>query len=251
MRAADQQEQLIRRLRSEAERASRLDHPVAGRFLSAEERSLALRAARDAGLTASFDGGWSDAERVQVCFHSPLDEPEFTARWVQITWNARFAHPEHRDLFGSLMGLGIDRSYFGDLLAMDNHALLYTLPETSVRLPSEWAQAGRTTIKVEELAEPPIIQAPEGQLMHDTVASMRLDSVLSSGIRASRTKAAEMIRQGLVQIDHIPEERVDRMLEAGQLISVRGFGRIRIREVGDPTRKDRLPIELELFTSGR
>jgi RNA-binding protein YlmH len=45
----------------------------------------------------------------------------------------------------------------------------------------------------------------------------------------------------------MPEERTDRVLEAGALLSIRGFGRIRVREVGSPTRKDRLPVQLEIF----
>ena len=85
-------------------------------------------------------------------------------------------------------------------------------------------------------------------MQRDTVASMRLDSVLASGMRISRAKAAEMIRQGLVSVDHQLEERVDRQLAAGQLLSVRHFGRIRIRETGELTRKDRLPVVLEIFS---
>ena len=45
----------------------------------------------------------------------------------------------------------------------------------------------------------------------------------------------------------MPEERTDRLLEPGQLLSIRGFGRIRLTEVGSPTRKDRLPVTLEIF----
>ena len=71
---------------------------------------------------------------------------------------------------------------------------------------------------------------------------------LASGMKLSRARAAEIIRQGSVMVDHMPEERVDRMLAAGQLISVRGFGRVRLQEVGEPTRKDRLPIALEIFS---
>ena len=48
-------------------------------------------------------------------------------------------------------------------------------------------------------------------------------------------------------VDHVPEERVDRALNEGDLLSVRGFGRIRLTGVGERTRKDRLPVMLEIF----
>lgn len=211
---------------------------------------MAVHAAREARVAASFDGGWPDAERVQVCFHPAWAEVEFTAVWVEIRWAAKFAHVEHRDLLGSLMALGVDRAFFGDLIAGEDRAYLLALPEVAVRLPVEWDKAGNVPIRVTLLDEPPLIEPPKGENLRDTVASLRLDCILSSGMKTSRSRAAEIIRAGAVAVDHMPEERTDRILEPGQLLSVRGFGRIRLVEVGDRTRKDRLPVILEIFHKG-
>lgn len=242
--------QLTLRLRQNAERADRLDTAAPGRFVTGVERSLALHAAKEAQVAASFDGGWPDAERVQVCFHPFWAEAEFTAEWVEIRWAAKFAHVEHRDLLGSLMALGMDRSYFGDLIALEDRAYLYCLPEVAARLPVEWDKAGNVPIKVQLLADAPVIEPPKGEILRDTVASLRLDCVLASGMKTSRSRAAEIIRMGSVSVDHMPEERTDRVLTSGQLLSIRSFGRIRLTEVGNPTRKDRLPISLEIFHKG-
>ncbi len=240
-------DQLALRLHQQAERADRMDMPVPGRFLTGDERSAAIHQARQSGVQAAFDGGWSDAERVQVCFHPLWAEPAFTAQWLEIRWAAKFAHVEHRDLLGSLMALGMDRSFFGDLIALEDRAYLLALPEVAARLPMEWSQAGSVPLKVRVLEEAPVFEAPKGEMMRDTVASLRLDCVLSSGMRCSRGKAADMIRASLVAVDHATEERVDRLITPGQLLSVRGFGRIRLTEAGAPTRKDRIPVILEVF----
>lgn len=242
-----EQGQTALRLRQGAERADRLDMPVSGRFLTGEERSLAVHMAREAGVLAAFDGGFADAERVQVCFHPAWAEAEFTGVWLAIRWAAKFARVGHSDLLGSLMALGMDRSFFGDLIALEDRAYLYALPEAAKRLPGEWEKAGNVPLTITVMEEPPVFELPKGEEMRDTVASLRLDCVLSSGMRTSRAKAAELIRQGLVSVEHMPEERVDRLLECGQLLSVRGFGRIRLTGVGERTRKDRLPVTLEIF----
>lgn len=244
----DGQQQLALRLRQAAERAEKLSRPVTARFLTGAERSLAIHEARNAGVAVSFDGGWEDAERVQPCFHPTDEEPVFTGVWMQARWNARFVQVDHRAILGSLMALGMDRAFFGDIIALEDRAYLYVLPEMAMRLPMEWNQAGRATLTVTQLDQAPAIEPPRGTMLRDTVASLRLDSVLASGMKLSRSRAAEIIRQGSVMVDHLPEERVDRMLAAGQLISVRGFGRVRLNEVGEPTRKDRLPIALEIFS---
>lgn len=243
-------EQLALRLRQNAERADRMDISVPGRFVTGEERAMAVHAAREARVDVSFDGGWPDAERVQVCFHPAWAEAEFTACWLEIRWAAKFAHVEHRDLLGSLMALGMDRAFFGDLIALEDRAYLLALPEVAARLPMEWDKAGNVPIKVTLLEEPPVIAPPKGDMLRDTVASLRLDCILSAGMKTSRGRAAEIIRTGAVAVDHMPEERTDRILEAGQLLSIRGFGRIRLSEVGDRTRKDRLPVILEIFHKG-
>ena len=56
-----------------------------------------------------------------------------------------------------------------------------------------------------------------------------------------------MIRQGLVMIAHQEETRVDRLLQAGDLISVRGHGRIRVSEIGGLSRKGRTYVRVECF----
>ena len=246
----DLSSQLALRLQQNAQRADRLDIPVPGRFVTGEERAMAVHAARDARVAVSFDGGWPDAEREQVCFHPAWAEAEFTAVWVEIRWAAKFAHVEHRDLLGSLMALGMDRSFFGDLIAQEDRAYLLCLPEIAARLPMEWDKAGNVPIRVQLLEEAPAIDPPKGEFLRDTVASLRLDCVLSAGMKTSRSRAAEIIRMGAVAVDHMPEERTDRVLCAGQLLSIRGFGRIRLTEVGSPTRKDRLPVQLEIFHKG-
>ena len=243
-------EQLALRLRQNAERADRMDIPVPARFVTGEERAMAIHAAREARVAASFDGGWPDAERVQVCFHPAWAEAEFTAVWLEIRWAAKFAHVEHRDLLGSLMGLGMDRAFFGALIALEDRAYLLALPEMASRLPMEWDKAGNVPIKVKVMEEAPVIEPPKGDLLRDTVASLRLDCILAAGMKTSRSRAAEIIRTGAVAVEHMPEERTDRVLEVGQLLSIRGFGRIRLMEVGNPTRKDRLPVMLEIFHKG-
>lgn len=244
----DEARQTQLRLHQQAERADRLGIPVTGRFLAAEEQSFARQEARTCGVEVSFSGGWPEAERVQPCFHPAWEEPQFSLRWLEIRWNGRFARVDHRDLLGSLMALGMDRAFLGDLIAGEDHAYLCALPEMACRLPTEWEKAGNAAIRVTELSEPPVIEPPRGVMLRDTVASLRLDSVLASGMKISRARAAEMIRQGVVSLNHQLEERTDRLMEAGQILSIRGFGRVRLKEVGQPTRKDRLPIALEIFT---
>ena len=100
---ADAEGQTALRLRQGAQRAEKLDRAVPGRFVTGMERQEAQREAKGCSVLASFDGGWDDAERVQVCFHPDGVDAEFTAVWLEISWAAKFARVGHSDLLGSLM----------------------------------------------------------------------------------------------------------------------------------------------------
>ena len=240
-------ELLLRRLTEMAQRAANRDAPVETRFLKAEDRSMAESSARKAGVQAVFDGGYEDAERVQCCFCPEGAEPVFSAMWVQAKWNAKFGSVDHRALLGALMAFGMDRSFLGDILVEADRAYVRALPELAERLPGEWTEAGRVSLRCTVLTEAPMLAPAAGTMLTDTVASLRLDSVLASGMKTSRAKACDWIREGLVQVDHRETERTDLMLHEGSLISVRGFGRMRLCAVAPPTRKDRIPIRLEVF----
>lgn len=236
------------RLRAAAQRSTRTMSPVSGRFLPLSLTADALRISRDAGVQASFFGGYEGADRVQVCFHDPDILPEFTGQWAMIRWNSRFSHPDHRSLLGSLLALGMDRSTLGDLVMEQDAAYLYGLPEILTDLPTQWTKAGKDPITVQLLDHPPSITPVPGTSLRDTLPSLRLDVVLASGLNISRSAASEMIRQGQVMVNHLMEERVDRQLTPGALLSIRGHGRIKLVGTLPPNRKQRIPILMEKWT---
>jgi len=250
MRITDEEERARLLLRQGAAQAAR-GRTAPGRFLPAEWQGMAVHEAREAGVEVAFDGGHPDAERVQVCFCPPGETPRFTARWLEIRWNARFASPDHRDLLGSLMGLGMDRAYMGDLVSGEGRAWLYALDQAAERLPMEWTQAGHASIAVTVLDSPPELPVTHGAPVRVTVPSLRLDAVLAAVLKLSRAAAAERIRSGEVSVDHRQELRPDHPVGEGTLLSLRGTGRVKIREIGEATRKDRLPVTAELFISSR
>ena len=101
---------------------------------------------------------------------------------------------------------------------------------------------GRTGVKLalcDRPVQPPEIQYKE---INGTVASLRLDCVTALAIRQSREKTAALIRSGLVQTDHEITESPAKMIEEGDVISVRGYGKFLLRSVNGTTAKDRIHI---------
>ena len=222
-------------------------------FLSPHERAVVEGLIRAEGWPRHlFFGGFADAERT-VCAFLPdwLEEEDWLAgqeydpiRALRCTWTG--GSLTHRDFLGSILGLGLDREKVGDLLVGDGVCDVLVLEDVADFLLLHLEQAGRVHLKVSaislEVVSPPPVQV---RIIRDTVSSLRLDAVASSGMSMSRGKAADLISSGKVQLNHQECLKPDRPVNEGDTLSCRGFGKCVVKEVGGPSKKGRIMIVLE------
>ena len=157
-------------------------------------------------------------------------------------------HPTHRDFLGSLMGLGLTREKVGDILVSERWADVLVGSSVAEHLLREWRQAGRVPLKVEEI-RPEEIRPPAEQvkLLRDTVASLRLDSVISAGFSVNRNAAAELIRSGKVEVNWMACDKPDAAVGQGDVLTVRGLGKCCLEEVGGQSRKGRTAVTMKRY----
>ncbi|MGN8896784.1 RNA-binding protein [Flavonifractor sp. HCP28S3_F3] len=224
-------------------------------FLSPHERAVVEGLIRAEGWPRHlFFGGFADAERT-VCAFLPdwLEEEDWLAgqeydpiRALRCTWTG--GSLTHRDFLGSILGLGLDREKVGDLLVRDGVCDVLVLEDVADFLLLHLEQAGRVHLKVSsislEMVSPPPVQV---RTIRDTVSSLRLDAVASSGFSISRGKAADLISSGKVQLNHQECLKPDRPVNEGDTLSCRGFGKCVVKEVGGPSKKGRIMIVLERY----
>ena len=75
-----------------------------------------------------------------------------------------------------------------------------------------------------------------------TVASLRLDSIISLAVGISREKAAQLIRNTGVDVNYEKKYSVDFQLQEGDKFSLRGYGKFIVYSVNGRTRKDRIHL---------
>lgn len=80
-----------------------------------------------------------------------------------------------------------------------------------------------------------------------TVSALRLDCVVAAALGVSRSKAADLIKADAVQLNFEPTDSVSKLLDGGDIISVRKYGRFRLSEIGGTTRKGRQSVIIEKF----
>lgn len=243
MRGEEDQAQVMRRLDELASRTSRTGIPCFTAFLSPAEMQWAQASANRQRVNVSFQGGYEDAERCVACFWDDEAPEDFPFAALKLTWPHQSA-PGHRDVLGSVMGLGIKRSCTGDIVLMEECGYLFCERQMASHIADSLTSAGRIRLQVEPMEDCPQLEPPKGVEMHDTVHSMRLDAVVAAGFNLSRGDAADLIAAGHVKLRHLPNEHTDARVGEGDVISVRGHGRLVVEEIGNPTKKGRLPLRL-------
>ena len=246
---------LLARVLDQQQRARQRGIPTHTGFLSpaqqAQSADLLMAAAPGEGL---LHGGYPDAERKLWAFLPDWLEEEawlagedcpLCAIAVTLPQGARLTH---RDYLGSLMGLGLTREKIGDILLTDQGAQVVVLRETAPILLSQWTQAGRYPVKLSPLPLDQLAPVPgERKQIRATVASPRLDAVVSAGFSVPRSRAAEFIRAGRVAVNHRPCDKADKVVAAGDVLTCRGLGKCVLTELGGTSKRGRLILTLERY----
>lgn len=246
---------LMAKVLDRADRAERRNSPAATDFLSPQQRRMAEDLLRLAGIPEERYvplGGYQGAER-QLLFFLPdwLERTDAPSQSPIRCLRASFREEEnlsHRDLLGSLMGMGIVREKTGDILVGPGSADLLVLDTVADFLLGSWTAAGRAKLRVEEI-DPDRLHIPQARCeeLRDTVSSLRLDAVVSTGFRMARGKAADLIASGRVQVNWRECTKPDKLLERGDTVSARGFGKFELSEVGGLTKKGRRAIAVKRY----
>ena len=228
------------------EQARRRNIPAVTAFLSPHEQAAAQRLLQAAGARDYvFFGGYDTAERRQLHFlpdwQDTPDEDALAA--LRCTFYHGDKAPTHRDLLGSLMGLGVTRQSIGDILVSPDSADVLVASGIADFLLQQWDAAGRTPLRVKRISLPELLVPPVAcRDIHDTVASLRLDSIVATAFATSRARAAEAIAAGRVEVNWAECRKADKPVESGDVITLRGGGKCKLDSVGSPTKKGRFPI---------
>ena len=80
-----------------------------------------------------------------------------------------------------------------------------------------------------------------------TVASLRIDSIAASGFGSSRSRAAADIAADKMKLNWQPVKSASQTVKEGDIISMRGRGRLEVAEVRGQTKKGRTVVVLKRY----
>ena len=155
----------------------------------------------------------------------------------------------HRDYLGSLLALGVERDAVGDILTDGTSAArVFVLKTVAPIITSDLDRVGSDKVRVAVEDPPPDITAePKREPLSAVSASMRLDAVVGSVFFLSRSEAKEAVEKALVEVNYMTEQKAERTLAPGDVVSVRGFGKFSVGEQSGLTRSGKVRVTVEKY----
>lgn len=237
-------EEFVRRVEDWIDQSQRQYRRIATPFLTPAQQEIVCRLC---GKRVPFVlvGGYEDAELKRAIFlpyEEEVEESEYICI-LRFTYQEKFVKLEHRDVLGAILNSGIKKEQLGDLIVEKDALYVIVSREIAEYLQIAVTQIKRVHVQF-KIYEGVVSFVKEIKREQQIVSSVRLDSIVSACAHISRKKAQDLIRAGLVKVNHVVLEQTSRLCNNNSTISIRGYGRFLFYGIVKETRKENFVIEI-------
>ncbi|NYF24156.1 RNA-binding protein [Sporosarcina sp. JAI121] len=216
-------------------------------FLDPRQQRIVESLAGGSSLKVASHGALPGAERRRVLIFPDYYEPElldFRITVFDVKYASKFLNLDHKDILGSMMSLGINRSKFGDIRVGDDEVQFAVADELKDYMVANFTSIGKAKVTVEENVHPEKWIGSTDTWTEDMhiVSSLRLDVVTAALVNIARPKAATLIHGGKVKVNWAVRDQPAFELQESDMLSVRGSGRFKVIAIEGRTRKDKIRL---------
>ena len=200
-------------------------------------------------------GGYVGNERQMVAFYqdafylaknetpSHVNLPFPYAILKIVPLNLKFSEKlTHRDFLGAILNLGIDRSKIGDIIVNEESTYVFAHNTLVDFISNNLTRVRNTMVTIDEVPKEQFTYTPRYSEIKGTVASLRLDAILSLAFSSSRSKLTGLIEGGKVFVNGKLTLSNSHKLKENDTISVRGLGKFKYIGINNTTKKNRYLI---------
>lgn len=216
-------------------------------FLDPREQQI-VRQLVGKQLVIHDDGGFEGAERRRMILapdYYVLDSSDFEIEVRRIEYPTKFVDLTHRQVTGTLLNAGLKRQKFGDVVLQDDVVQFATTREAVSFIEMNLDRVGKAKVRISSVAADEILSVPKTEWVEHfgIVTSMRFDTVVSEVLNISRQKAQALVKHGDCKVNHKVIEDASFVLEPDDLLSVRGYGRVKLMAILGSTKREKIKIQ--------
>lgn len=241
-----EEEILIKKYNSYKESCLRSYKTILTKFLNLREQELLkFVIGKTEGIYLSFSSITENDEMKRAIISPFEDDNDFEISILKVEYNKKFSTLNHRHILGNIMGLQIERNMIGDILINKvNDIYLIIAKEMEDFIKDNLTSIDNTPIKLTRVDTIEGDFTPDYKIHKAFVSSLRVDLIISEGFNISRSEALKLISAKAVKVNQMIEVKAEKNMELNDLISVKGYGRLKVLNIGNASKSGKIFIEL-------
>lgn len=250
----EEKEKIIK-FNSRFETAERDYYPVLLDFLDPREQSIVESlSGHYPDIKIEFYGGGETRrrERMRAMLIPEMLEvahDDFEVMVLELEYPEKFVDLSHRNILGAIMNVGLERDLIGDIVIGETIQFAIARPYFQL-FETELTMIKNAPVTLREVPHEQfsgiIDDGTEATLL---ISSFRLDTVTSEILKEGRAKAKNRIEKMKVKVNHTPVTDPAMVLEEGDIVSVRHFGRYKVTELLHETKKGKFRVKAKVYKS--
>lgn len=226
--------------------------PVLTHFLDPRQQYIARFLLQAEGpVKMSVHGGFAGAERKRLLFYPAYYEPtlaDFELQLLEIDYPAKFVTLSHGKVLGTLANVGLERDVLGDIITDEFSWQVIVQKNISEYLVQQVDRIGKVhvSLRPKELTQLTEV-IPAWEKLVISCSSLRIDVIVKAVYGLSRQRVKDMINAKKISLNWLTLERSDLEVGSKDIISVRGYGRIRFEQVLGRSKRDKLRCEVSVI----
>ncbi len=199
-------------------------------------------------IKTCFFGGYEQAERGIIAFYKAnkqINKKDFLIGILEISYNPKYARLTHRDFLGALIGLGLDRAKFGDIILDENKAICFIKKDILEYVLLNLKKVAKTKVSLNIYSiDKYFVPNMHYKTKNIIVKSTRIDAILAAAFNISRAKALDFIKAQKVFLNWNLQLSPSKNICENDIITIRGVGRIKILNFVSKTKKDNIVLNI-------
>ena len=175
-----------------------------------------------------------------------LNDIDFNIKIYKIIHKNKFISLKHKMIKGTLYNIGIDENLIGDIIDTDDGFYFSCDSKLNFFIENNFSKIDKEKITLENKDE--FYNKKKGVITNIIIPSKRLDVIISNSLNISRSKANKLIESSLVKVNNKTIEKSSYICDNNEvIISIRGHGRIILKEYLNMTSKNKYVTQVEIL----
>lgn len=243
------EEILVKKFNSYKEMCIRGYKTTLTKFLNLREQELLKYVIGNNDSIYLYFSNISGSDESKRALISPFEiEADFNISILKLEYDKRFIKLEHRHILGTIMSLQIERNMIGDILInKDNDVYLIVSKEMEEFIKNNLESIDHTPINYLNVDTIQGDFEADYKIKKIFAQSLRVDLIIAESFNLSRAKSQELIKDSALKINQGQELNPIKNIKESDLISLRGYGRVKVLSIGGLSKSGKILVELGLL----